>query len=160
MDYAASISKFAAVAHEYCAWCEGPRNSDPQKLHLEATHLLARVYAAGFELPDVTLDHYPAPPDVPENTKRAIFKSFTPLPFQYYREIFNPSVDSTEEPVVGDIADDLTDIYLDLKGGLAFLEQGCEPEGVWHWRYLFGIHWGRHATSALRALHCYKFPDE
>jgi hypothetical protein len=127
---------------------------------MEATRLLARVYAASLELPDVRLDYYPSPPEIPVDDKRAIFRSFAPLPFQYYQQFYDPSVDSTDEPVVGDLADDLTDVYVDLKGGLALLDRSSEPEAVWHWRYLFGIHWGRHATSALRVLHCYEFPDE
>jgi hypothetical protein len=127
---------------------------------MEATRFLARVYAASLDLPDVTLDYHPAPREVSLDNKRAIFRSFASLPFQYYQEFHDPSVDSSEEPVVGDLADDLTDVYIDLKGGLDLLDQGLEPESVWYWRYLFGSHWGRHAASALRTLHCYDFPDD
>jgi hypothetical protein len=160
MDYAGSISAFVWSARSYCAWCEGPRTSDPKQLHWEATCYLARLYAAALELPDVELERYPEPPPISQETRYAMFKSFGALPFNFYREVFDPAVDKTEDPVIGDLADDLTDIYCDLKDGLELLGQGNEPAAVWHWRLHFGIHWGRHATGALRALHCYEFPED
>jgi hypothetical protein len=52
------------------------------------------------------------------------------------------------------LADDLADIWADLKQGLLALDAGAPPEDVtWEWRLLFYAHWGRHATVALRALH-------
>jgi Domain of unknown function (DUF5063) len=160
VDYAAAINAFIGVARDYCAWCEGARASEPRLLHLEATRHVARLYAAALELPDVELEDYPAPPNVPQEVRHAMFKSFSALPFNYYRDVFDPSIEGTEEPVTGDLADDLTDIYYDLHDGFALLRSGNEPAAVWNWRFSFGIHWGRHATSALRALNCYEFPDE
>jgi hypothetical protein len=76
------------------------------------------------------------------------------FPFQYYWEIFEPVTDTPEEAVCGDITDDLGDIYIDVKEGLLAYPLS-EQSAVWHWRTTFGFHWGRHATSALRALHAY-----
>jgi len=157
---ATSIAKFADIAREYCAWCEGSRATDPRMLLFQATRLLARLYAAGLYLPDVTLDDYPEAPEISTDARHAMFKSFATLPFQYYREVFNPSIESSDEPVTGDLADDFADIYVDLKSGLDLFEQGFELAAVWTWRMLLGIHWGRHATSALRALHNFELPDE
>jgi len=60
------------------------------------------------------------------------------------------------DPVCGDIADDFSDIYQDVKSGLLAYELGRKSQAVWHWRFTWGIHWGEHATSALRALHSYQ----
>lgn len=162
MDYSTEITEFAGVAREYCRWCEEPRGSDPRQLHRQVIRLLARLYAAALELPDVDLEDEDETdaPDLPNGASEKILRSFKDLPFQYYREIFDPVVDKKDDAVVGDLADDLTDIYIDLKCGLALLDRGAEPGAVFAWRCSFGFHWGRHVTSAMRALHCYDFPDE
>ena len=57
---------------------------------------------------------------------------------------------------MGDVADDLCDIYRDILPGLRYWEAGGE-EGhaavVWEWRFGFITHWGRHAIAALGLLH-------
>jgi Domain of unknown function (DUF5063) len=160
MDYSLTIAEFTGISREYCRWCEEPRSSDPRQLQHQALRLLARLYAAALELPDVDVSDEDDAPDLPDVDSRSVLGSFKDLPFQYYREIFDPVVDKEDEAVVGDLADDLTDIYIDLKRGLALMDRGFEPRAVFEWRCTFGFHWGRHATSAMRALHCYDDPDE
>ena len=63
---------------------------------------------------------------------------------------------SCSEPEVVNlpIADDLADIWRDLRDGLNRLEAGGElSDIVWEWRFLFDVHWGAHAAEAIRALH-------
>jgi hypothetical protein len=68
--------------------------------------------------------------------------------------VFDPIEVPASESVTGDLADDLMDIYCDLKG-LRYCDDGHTFQAVFHWSFTFAVHWGRHATSALRALHCY-----
>jgi hypothetical protein len=121
----------------------------------EATRHLARLYAAALELPDVGFTDHPDPPDLPKADWDAMFKSFGALPFNYYWEVYDPAIEDSDEPVVGDVADDLADLYSDLIKGLWLLGRGHKMAAVWHWKFTFGCHWGRHAVSALRALHCH-----
>lgn len=52
------------------------------------------------------------------------------------------------------LADDLADIYFDMKGGLLALEAGAPAEDVlFEWRLGFQTHWGLHIVDALRAIH-------
>jgi hypothetical protein len=64
-------------------------------------------------------------------------------------------VDSSEPEVVNlPIADDLADIWRDLRDGLNRLEAGGQLSDIaWEWRFLFDVHWGAHAAEAIRALH-------
>ncbi|MFP8780490.1 DUF5063 domain-containing protein [Hydrogenophaga sp. RWCD_12] len=149
------VRAFADVARDYRAWCEGPRATDPMQLLREATRHVARLCATALELPDVEFVDHPDPPDLPKADWDAMFKSFGTLPFGYYREVFDPAIEGMEGPVVGDVADDLADIYKDLVDGLWLLEHGHAVAAVWTWKLTFDSHWGRHAVSALRALHCY-----
>jgi len=154
-DHDLAVSVFAEVARDYRAWCEGPRAADPFQLLREATRHLARLYAAALELPDVGFTDHPDPPDLPKADWDAMFKSFGALPFNYYWEVYDPAIEDSDEPVVGDVADDLADLYSDLIKGLWLLDRGHKMAAVWHWKFTFGCHWGRHAVSALRALHCH-----
>jgi len=68
--------------------------------------------------------------------------------------IFNANIVPSEEPVMGDVIDDLADIYKDLKEGLWYLEQGSEDDAVFQWRFSLDVHWSRHIISTMYALHC------
>jgi len=71
----------------------------------------------------------------------------------FYWEIYNPY--ELEEAVLGNIADDVADIYEDLWVGLKFYRKGTKSEmieGIWYWRFSFHTHFGNHIMSALRAI--------
>ena len=76
----------------------------------------------------------------------------------HYWEVFDSYHDLTkhEEPVIGDLSDDLCDIYEKIAPGLrdwpgsnAALRRAI----VWCWKFDYTSYWGVHATGALRALH-------
>jgi hypothetical protein len=56
---------------------------------------------------------------------------------------------------MGDLADDLVHIYRHLAAGLRLHELGKVDDALWEWGFNFQAHWGEHASSAIRALHCY-----
>lgn len=155
MNQDEAIRAFATLARDYRTWCEGPRATDPSQLLREATRHVACLYTAALELPDVEFVDHPDPPDLPEADRDVMFRSFGTLPFNFYREVFDPAIEGKEEPVAGDVADDLSDIYSDLIKGLWLLDHGHAVAAVWTWKLSFAGHWGRHAVSALRALHCH-----
>ena len=80
-------------------------------------------------------------------------RRFANLPFQYYRSVFDPhDLDAADEPEVGDLHDDLADIYSDLWSGLQAHRAG-DPEGALAiWVDYYFCHWGQHASSALHAI--------
>ncbi|MNT90328.1 hypothetical protein D3C72_2312100 [compost metagenome] len=55
---------------------------------------------------------------------------------------------------MGDLGDDLMDAYQDIRAGLLLFDEGRARDALWHWSFMHRVHWGRHATSALHALHC------
>jgi hypothetical protein len=79
----------------------------------------------------------------------------TGLPFRNYGEVFDPLPIPPEEPVLGDIADDIGDIYRDIIKGLKLYCAGRPADALLEWSESFRSHWGKQATSAIRALHCY-----
>jgi hypothetical protein len=74
----------------------------------------------------------------------------------YYQEIFDPYEKIDLKPVFGSLSDDIADIYREIKPGTINWEKKSKAQkeriaGNWH--FFFEIHWGEHATSALRALY-------
>jgi len=67
--------------------------------------------------------------------------------------VFDPTKDS--EAIFGSLADDIRDIYRDLKKGLELKKTyPSQPEAaIGEWRFGFYSHWGKHAIDALLAMH-------
>ncbi|MGW8310057.1 MAG: DUF5063 domain-containing protein [Thiogranum sp.] len=72
----------------------------------------------------------------------------------YWLEFDRPEdVHGGDEHRTGSLADDLTDIYFELKRGLCLLEK-AGPDAVAHfWGVGFRQHWGQHLVDAERHLY-------
>lgn len=146
--------QFAVAASLFCRFVEGrPDPKDLQVCRLLAS-MLCELTALGFALPDVE----------PANERPlgdGITVDVPALPCGHlYWEIFDPYEGVAKaqpgEPVLGDLADDVLDVYRDLKVGLAVWKSDApdgRDEAVWYWKFQFKVHWGEHVTGALRALY-------
>tara|TARA_R110001592_G_scaffold3525_25_gene20100 strand:+ start:12747 stop:13229 length:483 start_codon:yes stop_codon:yes gene_type:complete len=146
--------KFSEIVREYCTWSESLPLAEIEEVK-KAISLLVNIYAGVLAIPNDNnvedIDGY----DVSDEEWKIVFKRFGALPFNFYAEFYSPYKGLNEEPSFGDLADDLADIYRDLKEGLALYDDGHVSNAFWQWRYSFSIHWGRHAANALSALHAY-----
>jgi hypothetical protein len=155
---------FKEAAEKYCALF-GTKPDDIDAWVEQMTSAVAHLYAFGHDLPDLDL---PADaPDVPDSMDvnddewKGIYRFVGDLlgSQRGYWSYFDPSepLDSSQELIFGDLADDLADIYRDIMPGLrawAAADDAYLPSIVFDWKLpLFGSHWGVHAVSALRALH-------
>ena len=152
-----TVQLFATAAAAFCEWCESPPGEDASLEAAIATRHLAQLYLLATEMPfpadfDESIDAERSDDD----TWRAVFKRCAALPLSHYSEIFDPEVLPPEESVVADLGDDIADIHRDLVGGVSLHRAGQVAEAQADWRTGFEIHWGRHAVSALRALHCWQ----
>ncbi len=148
--------EFALVASDYCALIEAhPKMS--RKKFLEGVLLtLTRLYAAGVHLPTFDSSAKYQERRLTHKQWQALFKSLGRKlgNLQFYWEFFNPRF--KDDPVAGNLADDLADIYRDIKPGLLVFEQGStqvKKAVIWHWRFSLISHWGHHATGAIYVLH-------
>ena len=143
------VAAFAAAAEAYCAWAEGePHNAD-EDAGL-ARLLLLDLCRAAIDLPAVEADGNA--PEISDDDYQRVFRRFGSLPFNYYSKCFDPLIVPAAEPVTADLADDLADIWRDVKRGLLLYREGHTDAAVWQWRFHFDIHWAHHATAALYAL--------
>lgn len=144
-----SPQRFFEVAERYCAWAEGPASDSDL---LTARKLLAELHLLAIELPNGECGKE-TEDVVSHESWRKVLDRFSELPLNLYWDVFDPLKE--EPPVVNSLADDLADIYRDLKEGVILYGQGDIVEATWQWRFLFEIHWGAHLTGAQRAIHCY-----
>jgi hypothetical protein len=91
---------------------------------------------------------------VSDEQRARVAKRACELPCQLYAEIFDP-YEQPARPVTGHLADDIGDIYSDVARGLMLCDRGQSDEALWEWGFNFRIHWGEHATGAIRALHAH-----
>jgi hypothetical protein len=132
-----AVEDFRRLAAEYCALVEQP----PRIVELQEALLdiLPRLYLAGSALPLVEPETEDLLPDRPASSELlAVMEGL--------QEVLGQGLSI--------IADDLVDIWKDLKQGLLALESGSpEADVVFSWSHDFISHWGRHALKALAAVH-------
>jgi hypothetical protein len=139
-----------AVARHYCELVESLNEGNTQWLQ-EIASLLPRLHAAvaALNLPDPDHSHH-AVADLD-----ARFELYTHLRRllgerdSYWMEF---DVAGDGQTMSGSLADDLTDIYCELKQGLHLLDQ--QPQkAVEDWHKGFHLHWGQHLLDAERHLY-------
>jgi hypothetical protein len=166
-----SVPEFREVAQRFIALIDGRDRLTATDLLHRAHFALPRLYSSGLALPvkpeeayeeddDTVLEYHEPDISLHQSLWRPIFGSLTtqigPL-WNCYQEVFDPYADPPEDVVTGSLADDLADIYVDLREGAQLWSRGLHDEAVWQWRFSFESHWGEHATGALRAIRALAF---
>jgi hypothetical protein len=151
-----AVAEFREQAERYCALVEGARAYRRREYAALLVESLAGLVWAAARLPDLE----PTPGDLPDQpthedwSERAgavgqILGQWT----QYWTTTETVGDDEPEVTTLP-LWDDLADVWRDVKQGLLALEGDAPVEDVvWEWRWGFWMHWGAHATEALRALH-------
>jgi len=140
------------VAREYCQLIE-QTDSGEQQIFTALIKLLPRLHAAIVAY----ADEQEVDCNVPEADLDARFELFSRLKQMlgdrdgYWLEF---DVVSDEQCKSGSLADDLTDIYCELKAGLNALEENARPtdQTIENWRCGYKVHWGKHLIDAEKHL--------
>jgi hypothetical protein len=151
------VAAFVVQARQYCDFIERAAEYPLGRRLATARRQLVALYQAGVALPHAEpqggtdAGPRPEPPaDWPGFEAR-----------EAYFEVFDPYVD--DPPVAASLSDDLLDVYLDVRRGLALWDRRA-PGGaaLGEWRFHLDHHWGDHAVDALRALHraCGRLPTD
>ena len=145
---------FARSVQAYCDWAiSSTKNTDPNQELERAFQLVADLVAGCSALG--WSEGVPSERDPDPSGLELVKAKVKELPLQYYSEIYSNLIVPPEEPVVGDLMDDLLDIYSDLSPGLVLYNSNEKEEALAHWKFWFTVHWGEHATSAIRAMWSY-----
>jgi len=156
-DLGIRLGRMAQVAADYCGLIEQADVADPGWLGKMAV-MLPKLHAAVAALePEKGDINHSLSPDLD-----ARFELFAHLRDTlgnrdgYWMEF---DVAQDDQSMSGSLADDLTDIYCELKHGLRVLD--LEPERAFEdWRCGFQMHWGQHLVDAERHLYELKSRDQ
>lgn len=147
------IRQFAAKTLAFCDLIENAKALPKRKFRMRLLELLAELYALAWQLPE---EH-----DFAETTEvshasqdewQAIHQA---TGLSYYREVWDTSDLQCKDIIIRDLAEDIADIYRELRYGLDYYQRETENDvrhAVWCWRFDLA-HWGYHAVSALKELH-------
>jgi Domain of unknown function (DUF5063) len=149
------VAAFRPVAERYVSAVEMAGERSQEDLFAALVRVLLELYVAALELPKPAGE----PAGLPEER----------VTHEQWKEVFDrlqaalgasdvywtvPCWDGEEDASLGTLADDLADIYRDVKEGLELAASGASEEVVLdQWRDSFWMHWGEHAVEALRVIH-------
>jgi len=138
--------EFYEQADEYCRFiAENVIAADTVPSLME---LLMTLYISAMNLPETEPETIAASSS---DISECVTIRFTEQILTTYWEIFDPYTD--EDPVCGDLIDDLSDIAADLRDGMKEYEAGRFGNAIFEWKFGLNSHWGQHVVDALRALH-------
>src|SRR2546430_7270141 len=120
MDESLQLQAFATAASEYVSFVDAREGKTAEQLLVQIEPRLLRLYERILEVP-LTFPASDRADDLwPASTGSQLQRSLSGQlgPFDLYLAIFDPYEDASDVPVTGSLADDLADIYGDLKRGL------------------------------------------
>ena len=150
------------AARAYCSLVgeeddQGSRDEDAAFAHRLLT-ALADAVASALRLPDVEPSDAESPVAVSHEQwhacHRRIGQRIGAGAGCYWEASYPFAEDEAQAGVgLGDLVDDLADVWRDLENGLLALDAGMSLNDVqWQWRQDYWTHWGHHAAGATRAL--------
>jgi uncharacterized phage infection (PIP) family protein YhgE len=167
-DYTEMAERFGSIAKKYCDIIDSSSKLEKPELLTRIYEVLPALIDAAVHLPDAGTLVGDADDEENEDPADAHQKLFGEADARHklyrllheklgdsdsYRLVFNAAKD--KEAISASLADDISDIYQDLRGGLVLMEKNpaSPQDALWEWRFGFDSHWGHHATSALKTIH-------
>ena len=155
-----NVESFVNTAIKYCEFIEKHNELNRENFLVEVNKILPLMYQQAISLPSGDIEN------INEDEEEKVVSSdewnhlFLSLrnkleDWVYYYDVFNPNNLEETEPVCSDLADDLADIYRDIKPGLHYWLKSTPDNqilAVWHWRFSFWSHTGQHITGAIRSI--------
>lgn len=166
--YSRHVVEFVAVANEYCKYAEHAPELKGEDLLKILQRLLPLLYLKASFLPELE----PVFEDGNEKfvTESDWFRIHDSFKLKFgsandYREVFDERAEEaeTEGTVVSGLAENMTDIYQDLKNFLLLYQTGTDEvmnDALWECRLNFENYWGQKLVNALRAIHKFIYSGE
>lgn len=161
--FSKNVVEFVTVALQYCSYLES--NSDSQtNLTDKLTKLLPLLYLKATLLPDneASEDDFLVEEAVAEDDYNYIVSRLFSV-FKNedaYLEVFEEDMKYSDTPISASIAENLTDIYQDVKNFISVYERGIEDnmsEALFVCTENFKLYWGQKLVNVLRPLHALKY---
>jgi hypothetical protein len=153
-----TLTEMVAVAGDYCRLIESTAESPDDWLE-SLFRLMPRLHAAVTALN--AWDTADMPPSTVELDER--FELYSHLRrLLGERDSYWLEFDTAPEEMhmSGSLADDLTDIYFDLRYGLELLDGVWPQRAAQAWQSSYRTHWGQHLVDAERHLYALKVRNQ
>ena len=146
-----------AIARRYCSVIESLDDGNRESL-TQLNEILPRLHAAMTAVPSHEEGSYD--PSVDLDQRFELFSRLHRLLGDLDGYWMEYDVAPDRQEMSGSLADDLTDIYCELKNGLKRLD-GSDDTGrtLGRWRAGFCKHWGQHVVDAERHLYALSARD-
>jgi hypothetical protein len=150
-------NELLAIARRYCTVIESLDDGNREPL-AQLNEILPRLHAAMARLPTQEEGSYDANVDLDQRFE--LFSRLHRLLGDLDGYWMEYDVTPDRQEMSGSLADDLTDIYCELKNGLKRLD-GSDDTGrtLGRWRTGFCKHWGQHVVDAERHLYALSARD-
>jgi hypothetical protein len=150
-------NELLAIARRYCSVIESLDDGNRESL-TQLNEILPRLHAAMTAVPSNEEGSYD--PNVDLDQRFELFSRLHRLLGDLDGYWMEYDVAPDRQEMSGSLADDLTDIYCELKNGLNRLD-GSDDTGrtLGRWRAGFCKHWGQHVVDAERHLYALSARD-
>lgn len=157
--YSRNVVEFVTIAKEYCSFMEHATEHEYADFADKSLKLLSLLYLKTLLLPDVE-----------QINEEGNEKFVTEFDWQFirngagsvlgdadmYLDYFDSDMKETPEPVTSSIAENIADIYQDLKDFLEIYQLGNEElsnDAIFECRQNFDSYWGFRVVNSIRMLH-------
>jgi Domain of unknown function (DUF5063) len=158
--YSKNVIEFATVANEYCSFIENVDQFERKSFITKLQKLLPLLYlkallipAPDLELSDDTPEKHVGEEDYNYILNKLKLKF---AQFDAYQEVFDPSMQYSEEALESSISENIADIYQDLKDFILSYRIGTLEvmnDALGECRNNFEQYWGQRLVNGLRAIH-------
>jgi len=157
--YSRNVVEFVAVANEYCKYAEHAGELKGDEMLRILQRLLPLLYLKASLLPELE------PFFKDENEKFVTESDWFRINDAFknlfgtandYLELYDEKYIESETPVPSSLAENMADIYQDLKDFLLLYQTGTQEvmnDAVWECRLNFENIWGQKLVNALKAIH-------
>ncbi len=164
--YSQNVLEFVRVAAEYATFLENVHRFSKKDILDKLHTLMALLYLKGTLLPRISSNFEEANEQFVSEEEWQIIHDSVKAKLGYhdeYPEITDPTSHESVEPSIASIADNLADVYQDIKNFLSAYNMGNEEimnDAIWECQMNFEEFWGQKLLNALKAIHQVYYGEE
>ncbi len=157
-SHSAALAEMVSVAADYCRLIDDGGKASRDWLE-QLFRLLPRLHSAVTALAALNADDAPpCPVDLDERFER--YSQLRHLLGDRDRYWLEFDAAPEEMHMSGSLADDLIDIYFDLRHGLELFDEIWPQRAAQVWQSSYRVHWGQHLVDAERHLYALKIRNQ
>jgi hypothetical protein len=156
------FENYLSIARKYCHNYESKLEGDQRQFLSQIQGLLLELYSKGRLLPDTNSPTQEFDSVFERNDKQIQGLIAHKVPFSGYWQVLEPFSIDKSKLGLGDLLDDLGDIYLDLKEAILLYDSnldGARQQAYWKLKFDFDFHLADHSMDAMKVIHDYMGKD-